>query len=323
MAENQKLSLRIYSFTLRRHRSRLADVVFPLNGPISAETPDGTVDIPSALDLFKCFITNSETMTDDELSRRIFRCSFNEANQGETDDFHYLIFSVFSGTYGYNSNIVDRNTAETVLHKSRDQADEKEFFVTVIVPKNKHGYVARRGLLMFQEIGIYGVKSATESRLQKYFSTQYKITLSTSNLAPDFYLEKIFNSGIIQKIRVGRYTTSDDAADRVYGAGFAREERILTPIKITSELKRSLKHISSSMHNVYSIDGIDYPEVKMEVMIGNRQRTINLHGIEELAIEEILPDELLMADGAIDFDAFVSTILIFADEYLNHSSIYD
>ena len=89
-------------------------------------------------------------------------------------------------------------------------------------------------------------------------------------------------------------------------------------MKVTNELKRSLRHVSQSQYNYFSFDGRDYDDVKMVVKIGNRSRTINLHGLDDLSIEEALPQELLLSDGTIAFDEFLSYLLEVATEYLEH-----
>ena len=144
------------------------------------------------------------------------------------------------------------------------------------------------------------------------------LTFLTQNLAPDFYLDKLFATGIIKKIRLARNISSADSADRLYSESVGREERAITPLRITNELKRKLRHVAESKYNFYLFDNINYPEVKMEVTIGDRTRTINLHGIEDLSIEEALPDSLLLADGTVSMPAFTAHMHTVATEYLDH-----
>ena len=104
----------------------------------------------------------------------------------------------------------------------------------------------------------------------------------------------------------------------MYGAGFGREERIFTPFKITKKLKDQLKHVSEDKYNFFTFDGQEYEDVKMVVKIEDRFRTINLHALEDLSVEEILPQKLLRADGTIAFDGFVEHTMTIAAEYLDH-----
>lgn len=318
MEENRKLGLRVYSFTLRRSRNRGADAVFPLNSAFEAYADNDSYSIPSALGLFEEFISSSGVAADKEESQQLFRCDYNPTMSGETDDFAYLIFSVYSGRYGYKAKIVNRVTKETTYEKNKDEAEEKQFYVAIIIPKDNASSIAKRGLLLFQEIGVYGIKTITSDYMRLYFSRHYKLSLSITNLAPAFFLQHIFENGKIQKIRLSQYATSYDAADRLYGAGFQREERTLTPFRVTRELKEKLKYVSESKYNFYHFEGIDYSDVRMVVDIGGRTRTINLHGIEDLSIEESLPDELLLADGTVNYDAFRDYIMELSVEYLKH-----
>lgn len=319
MAQKQKLSIRAYSFSFKKYRSWGTDKVYTLNSELRFPAPDDAEYVyPSALDLFRDFILSSEVTDDKESNQQLFRCSFDTANEGETDRYRYLIFSVHSGYYGFPSDLIDRTTKQTVYRKTKDQADVKEFFVMVVIPKDVDESHATRGLIYFQETGVYGVKTITASSMQEYFSNKLGLTFLTQNLAPDFYLDKLFASGNIKRVRLARNVSSADSADRLYGQSVGREERAITPLRVTNELKQKLRHVAEGRYNFYTFDEIDYPEVKMEVTIGDRTRTINLHGIEDLSIEEALPDDLLLADGTVSMNAFTAHMHTIAEEYLDH-----
>ena len=194
----------------------------------------------------------------------------------------------------------------------------KPFYVVVVIPKDTEISKAQRGLILFQEIGIYGVKTVTTKAMQEFFSKKLGLSFRTQNLAPDFYLKKLFESGMIQKIKLARNVQSNDTADKLYGAGYGREERTLVPIKITNQMKAKLRHVSEAKYNYFTFDNHDYPETKMVVKIGDRLRTIDLHGLDELSVEEALPDELLLPDGTIDFPNFETHMLEVAEEYIEH-----
>ena len=140
----------------------------------------------------------------------------------------------------------------------------------------------------------------------------------TSALDLIVYLKKLFESGMIQKIKLARNVQSNDTTDKLYGAGYGREERTLVPIKITNQMKAKLRHVSEAKYNYFTFDNHDYPETKMVVKIGDRLRTIDLHGLDELSVEEALPDELLLPDGTIDFPNFETHMLEVAEEYIEH-----
>lgn len=319
MAQKQKLSIRAYCFSFKKYRSRGADKVFDLNSEFRFPAPDDTEYVySSAFDLFRDFISSNEVTDDKENNQQLFRCAFDAVNEGETDRYRYLIFSVFSGYYGFPSDLIDRTTKQTVYRKTKDQADVKEFYVMIVVPKDSGQIHSNRGLIFFQEIGVYGIKTITASSMQQYFSNKFGLTFMTQNLAPDFYLDKLFSTGNIKKIRLARNIVSADSADRLYGQAVGREERAFTPLRVTNELKQKLRHVAEDTYSLYTFDNIDYPEVKMEVTIGDRTRTINLHGIEDLSIEEALPDSLLLADGTVSMNAFTAHMHTIAEEYLDH-----
>lgn len=319
MAQKQKLGIRAYSFSFKKYRTWGTDKVYDLNSELRFPAPnDAEFVYSSALDLFRDFISFSEDTDDKEINQQLFRCAFDAANEGETDRYRYLIFSVHSGYYGFPSDLIDRTTKQTVYRKTKDQADVKEFYVMVVIPKDSGQARSSRGLIFFQESGVYGIKTITSSSMQEFFSSKLGLTFLTQNLAPDFYLDKLFATGNIKRIRLARNVASADSADRLYGEAVGREERAITPLRVTNELKRKLRYVAEGRYNFYTFDDIDYPEVKMEVTIGDRTRTINLHGIEDLSIEEALPDDLLLADGTVSMNAFTAHMHAVATEYLDH-----
>ncbi len=316
MTKRQNLSVRACSFSLKKRYSQLEEKVFALDSELSIMHKGECFTFSDAIELFKGFL-DAHSETDDKTdTQQLFSCTYNPGNQGENERFRYFAFSVHAGYYGYKSQLIDRKTRSTVHVKTKDQADVKEFYVVVIIPKSSVSCVSKRGLLFFQEIGIYGIKTVTCNALQDYCSENYNITLKTQNLAPDFYLKKILEQGIIKKIIIGRQ--SNDLADHLYSSGFERDERILTPTKITHELQRKLKFVSESKYNYFIYDGLEYTETKLVIKNGENTRTINLHGIEDLSIEEVLPQDIILADGTIDFPRFLSSVLELASDYLDH-----
>lgn len=64
---------------------------------------------------------------------------------------------------------------------------------------------------------------------------------------------------------LARNVQSNDTADKLYGAGYGREERTLVPIKITNQMKAKLRHVAEAKYNFFTFDNHDYPETKMVV----------------------------------------------------------
>lgn len=157
--------------------------------------------------------------------------------------------------------MVNRKTKSTVHKKSRDEADVKPFYVVVVIPKDTEISKAQRGLILFQEIGIYGVKTVTTKAMQEFFQ-KIGTNFQNSKSGPGLLSKKLFESGMIQKIKLARNVQSNDTADKLYGAGYGREERTLVPIKITNQMKAKLRHVSEAKYNYFTFDNHDYPETK-------------------------------------------------------------
>lgn len=319
MASNFKLGLRAYSFSLRKWHSKKPDWVYDLNSKFVFFRRNGEkINMPNALALFESFILSNNAMSDKENSSQLFSCDADTIDKGVNAAYSYLIFGVYAGYYGYASDLIDRNRMEATHHKTKDEADVKKFYVMIIIPKGEGGCPVKRGLIFFQEIGNYGIKGLTADAVQSYFYDNFGITFRTQNLAPDFYLKKLFDSGILQRLKLARNCESSDTSDKLYGAGYGYEERSITPLKITKELKSKLKHVSESKFHYFTFEGVNYSDVRMEMKIGDRIRTINLHGIDKLSIEEALPDEILQSDGTLDYKVLKENFFVIAEEYIKH-----
>ena len=116
----------------------------------------------------------------------------------------------------------------------------------------------------------------------------------------------------------GLYCNSGQAVMQEVSAGVAAQKLRRYRQRITNQMKAKLRHVSEAKYNYFTFDNHDYPETKMVVKIGDRLRTIDLHGLDELSVEEALPDELLLPDGTIDFPNFETHMLEVAEEYIEH-----
>ena len=60
-----------------------------------------------------------------------------------------------------------------------------------------------------------------------------------------------------------------------------------------------------------------YDNLKLVVDIGGRNRTINIHKLENLSIIEAIPDTIRNEEGNANFTLLIDYFKTVADEYLN------
>ncbi len=58
------------------------------------------------------------------------------------------------GAYGVESEITDIETNEVVHKKKGNEADIKQFYFFIAIPKENEKYEVEKGIIIFQNIGI-------------------------------------------------------------------------------------------------------------------------------------------------------------------------
>lgn len=67
---------------------------------------------------------------------------------------------------------------------------------------------------------------------------------------------------------------------------------------------------------MFEFEGHYYDNAKFIVKVGNSQRTINLHNLDNLSIIEEVPDSILKEDGNPDVPKLIEYFIGTAKEYL-------
>ena len=86
-------------------------------------------------------------------------------------------------------------------------------------------------IIILQVLGNYGMKVPLQKRLQKCITDinpEYNLLMRA--IAPKEYLDRYFEHGILQKIRMIRYEIPEDISNRMginYGVKQTKEERII------------------------------------------------------------------------------------------------
>jgi hypothetical protein len=314
------LSLTACSFHIKKTNSKNLNHIHALNTKINLENENGDPEqFENVIELFKAFFQQYSHNISDEHKKKTFSCLFQTENQGETDDYYYMYAIINSGIYGSASEIRDTITQEIKYSKKPTEADEKPFYLFIVIPKDNNKVKVQKGMFFFQNVGPFGVKTITTDYMQEYLSKTYKITLKCSTIAPELFIKKVLTKENIKKLIMVKNHKSDDKADNIT-KGYGVETRVIGNFSFNvsgwNKIMTGIRHCAKGKFNLFEFESKKYDNLKVQVNIGDRERTIDLHNLENLSIIEGIPDNIKAIDGHPHKELLIEHFKLVASEYL-------
>lgn len=255
-----------------------------------------------------------KSLEDNSAEKRLYRMNLIDEQQNE--GLHYMLIEIESGRYGYKSEITDKDTQKVAYHQKESDAPLMKFYLTVVIPFVKD-VVVYKGFMFFQNYGQYGIKTTTVSALKEYFSNNLDSIMWVGNISPEIFVKTMMKSENIRKLYFVRNNVSRDDADNI-NFTYGKEQRIIERIHFTENFISRMVGYLAGGSRVFEFENKEYENVKVELDIGGRKRTIGLNNIENVSIIESLPDDIKGSDGELDKDRLVSIICTQAKEYMKH-----
>lgn len=314
------LSLTACSFHFRKTNSKKNTQVYDLNAPLCIKNADDEESqFSDLLGLFCAFFEKYKTLVKDDNKQQSFRCEYSTENCIQTSDFKMLYVKIYSGIYGSSSDIIDGDTQKIKYQKTSSDIDTRPFYLMIVFPKDSSNVIVQKGMFIFQNVGQFGVKTITTSKMQEFFSSQFNITLKCNTIAPDLFIRKVIRKENIKKFVMIKNYKSSDIADNI-DKGYGIEVREIGNLSFSESkwdsLMGAIRYVAGSKSNLFEFEQQTYENLKLSVDIGGRTRTINLHNLENLSIIEGIPDEIKMADGHPNLGLLIDHFKKVATEYL-------
>jgi len=290
------LSLTACSFLLKQRNSRGKYLYF--NEKVITEKLDEYSLSEAFINFFREY---SEAINDKE-KKRTFHCEFEESYCGETEDYFYLYCIVKSGTYGSSSEIINNKDRKVVHKKTADQTDEKPFYLYIVIPKDSKDDTVKvqKGMLFFQNVGQYGVKTVTTDYIKDYFSENYNITFECRTIASKLFVERMLKPENVSQIIMTKNHKSSDSCDN-FPNGYGSETKTIGQLNfkesVWSSVKSKMNNFAKGSFNLFEFNGEFYNQLKVRVKIGNNERTINMGHLENLSLIEAIPDDIKGPEG--------------------------
>lgn len=308
--------LLISSFYLRKRYSREEEKIALNSYEIGNQKNDFNV-----INYLNEFMLKYTNYIDDDKSMKVFSVERGSIIHNEKTDYRFISCIIKSGSYGIESDITDRLTDEVVYTKQYDDADVKKFRCLFYVPKNKKNFIAKKGIIVFQTIGNYGVKTITLKLLRNFFADA-DLTFETRCISVVAFLKEILSQDKLKKVSFIKNVMSSDDSDNIY---VNRGKEVLTyvnPHLKSNVLQSLIDLIERKSHNEQSIIEIDdkfFSDIKLTFKIKESQKTVSLSKIDKFSIIEDIPDNVYrmsVHDGKILVEYILDSIKDYI-EYIN------
>lgn len=285
----------------------------------------------SLIDIFRDFCrTQNGIMARDHThaaDQKVFSISplmdFSDVDNNEYSlRFQATMFQIESGEWGYESRIRNPETGEEMYTKTPDLASTMPFLMALALPvynqnlgENNLTEATRcsNGVLMFQGLGVYGVKTAFETRFKKYFSERFpEYHLVITTLCPTEYALYLLENAQCEQITLIQRQINQDEADAIgldHGIGY--KETVFKKFSSINEnakerlaraIRRKDGHAYLEMNSLFGA----YDNLKFTFRCpGGGTKVLNLNNIDALNVGEIVPKTVFGLNGHPDANQMI------------------
>lgn len=281
--------LLVCSFYLKKKFSRGNDNVIDLNHKISDEENNEYANI---FELFSSFLDEVRQTKDDERSMKLFSVPHETIENHDSETYRATSFAVNSGSYGFESEITDRISKEIKYKRTRNDADIKQFYCLVYVPKDIDGISIQKGIMLFQTIGTYGIKTITTQKMKEFFSEK-GITLETRSVSVRMFMEKIIENGSLTKVTLVKNSVSPDSSDNMFISTGREEKSYIKPRLKQNWIDKFLDFLDGkNQDDIFEINDEKYQDIRITFSLSGKSRTVRANDIDRFSVVEEIPDSI-------------------------------
>ncbi len=244
--------------------------------------------------------------------QKMFKIDTKDIKIEETKKLRYIYLEVNSGGDGIQADIINPETKGVVYTRKREYAETIKFKVYIAIPKGDNVY---KGIIMFQNIGQFGIKTITTDYIKAFIEEKLKLMTVVGSICPEIYVDKLLKYEELKKIVYTRNIVSNDKSDTDQ-IGYGKEERTLTNFVNMNGWKERISAYMNSNDMVYEFENQKYNVVKLITSANGKQRTININNLENLSIIEGIPDSVRNSNGDIEDEKMKKYFTEMAEEYL-------
>ena len=279
------------SFKIKEKNKQKVDYI-ALNKEIKCKKNGLSYNYNNIFEILKCFCIENEGNYNDKKRQKLFCIKKNSFKIYENDTYYCCSFIIKSGNYGIEADMTNINTNVVSYHKSKEEADMKDFICLIYVPKDIE-LEAKKGIIVFESIGSYGVKVISCEMLKQFFSER-NITLEIKSISPDAFIEKLISKGKIRNITFITNNKSNNVADNILSVSGKEKRTILNPIftnegirKLTGWINKKISNNNMKMCEIVDDENIE--DITLNFRLGERSRTVRLATLDKISIVEDIP----------------------------------
>ena len=306
--------LLICSFFVKERYGRDDSKVINLNNEIHIEQVGNEETYNSIWKLFSDFFNNHLDLSDDESSMKLFSIARDSIKEFDTDSYHCASFIINSGSYVIEGKLTNRTTKEVKYNRTREDADVKQFHALIYIPKDADGIKVQKGILLFQSIGTFGVKTITTKQIKDYFA-QKGLTFETRSVSISVFLKRILEENRIKKVTLLKNCTSIDSSDNML-ISTGREEKVYYSPKFKeSFIQRIIDFVDGKKDDtIFEINDNLYEDISISFNLSGRTRTAKLKDIDRFSLVEDIPDSIYN-NGNTNYDDIIRHMIGTAESY--------
>ena len=279
----------------------------------------------SIIDVIREFlIEKSNKLTDnnekDELYKIVDWKEVVQKDENGNEYQTYLYGRIKSGKYGVETEIVDKDTGIVKHTQTENEAGLKPFDLIVGLSKDS----CDETIIVLQTVGGYGIKGLLQAEISKYFSSKYNYTkILFDPIYPRHYLKKYIEKGRLKNIRLLRNRIPRDEADRYgvnQGKKSAKQEiKISSPLGFSNAQIQKIKDCIAGRiryDNVVEIPYDDINDVKVEINVGGKNKTVSLKNIDRAVVSEDITDKVQCIGGNPTKESIIPVLIENEIDYL-------
>ena len=279
--------LLICSFYLKKKYSRSEDEILELNQEYEY---DG-ITYKNVFSMIKGFVKNYSELADDEKMMKMFSVDESSVKRKKKDGYAIETGTIHSGSYGTESEITNKQTKEVVYKRGKDDADIKQFNYLIFVPEDSEEDKVVKGIMLFETIGAYGVKTITTRNMKGFFSEKYGLTMETRSISVRVFMEKLLKDEKLSKVTLIKNSVSKDPADNMFVNVGREEKTYIRPRLKDSWITMLLEHLDGTNNeDIFEINDEIYEDIKLTFTHGGRTKTVRLNDIDRFSMVEDVPD---------------------------------
>ena len=304
--------LLVCSFYLKKKFSRCNDNVIDLNRKINDE--ENNSEYADIFELFNFFLNDASRTKDDERSMKLFSVLPETITNYDSETYRATSFVVNSGSYGLESEITDRISGQIKYKRTRDDADIKQFYCLIYVPKDVDGTSIQKGIMLFQTLSTYGIKTITTQEMKEFFSKK-GITLETRSVSVRMFMEKIIENGSLTRVTLVKNSVSPDSSDNMFISTGREEKSYIKPKLKQNWINKFLDFLDGKdQDDIFEINDEKFQDIRITFSISGKSRTVRANDIDRFSVVEEIPDSIFN-NGEYSQERLINHMITVAETY--------